>query len=172
MRTLIKSLLLAVTASFCLTTTVHAAEGNIAVVDFGKAIFNTNVAKAKLDKKKKESGFTSLKKKYESTVTQLKALAKKAEGKSMTWSKEQLAEHQKKVEFLRADLELTTRKLQADQQELQSSIAAELRPKAAKALQEIIKEEKIVLLLSADAVVTVAPELDLTKKLTDRLNKK
>ena len=102
----------------------------------------------------------------------MKALKKDVDAKSMTWSDEQKQEAQKKMEFLRADLELTTRKVQADQKALQQSIVQELRPKAGEALQELIKEEGVVLLINAEAVVTVAPELDLTAKLTDRLNKK
>jgi len=158
-----------------LTSSVFAAdpaEGNIAVVNFGQAIFGTDVAKARLEQKKGESDFASLQAKYESTVSEMKALKQEMDSQGMTWSQEQAAEAQKKMEYLRADLELITRKIQADQKDLQNSIVQELRPKAAEALQEIIDEEGIVLLISADAVVTAAPSLDVTAKLTDRLNKK
>ena len=90
----------------------------------------------------------------------------------MTWSQEQAEEAQKKMEYYRADLELITRKIKADQKDLQNSIVQELRPKAAEALQEVVDEEGIVLLINAEAVVTAAPSLDITDKLTDRLNKK
>jgi outer membrane protein len=150
----------------------NAGEGNIAVVNFGQAIFGTDVAKARLEQKKGESDFASLQAKYESTVSEMKALKQEMDSQGMTWSQEQAAEAQKKMEYLRADLELITRKIQADQKDLQNSIVQELRPKAAEALQEIIDEEGIVLLLSAEAVVTAAPSLDVTAKLTDRLNKK
>lgn len=152
--------------------TVAAEEGKIAVVDFGKAIFGSEVAKTRLKQVQGESDYAALQAKYENTVADMKALQKEVESKSMTWSAEQTGEAQKKMEFLRADLELTTRKVQAEQKALQSSIVQELRPKAGEALQELIKEEGIVLLINAEAVVTVAAELDLTSKLTDRLNQK
>jgi len=151
---------------------VAAEEGKIAVVDFGKAIFGSEVAKTRLKQVQGESDYAALQAKYENTVADMKALQKEVESKSMTWSAEQTGEAQKKMEFLRADLELTTRKVQAEQKALQSSIVQELRPKAGEALQELIKEEGIVLLINAEAVVTVAVELDLTSKLTDRLNQK
>ncbi len=154
------------------TVTTFAAEGKIAVVDFGKAIFGSDVAKARVKQMQSESDYASLQAKYESTVADMQALKKEVDSKSMTWSEAQKGEAQKKMEFLRADLELTTRKVQADQKALQSSVVQELRPKAGEALQELIKEEGVVLLINAEAVVTVAPELDLTVKLTDRLNKK
>ena len=84
----------------------NAAEGNIAIVDFGRAIFGTDVAKARLKQKQGESDY------------------------------------------------------------------AGLEAKAAEALQEVVDEEGIVLLINAEAVVTAAPSLDITDKLTDRLNKK
>jgi outer membrane protein len=159
------------------TSSLFAAEGqsaggNIAVVDFGKAIFGTEVAKARMKQKKGESEFATLQGKYESTVSEMKALKKEIDTQGMTWSQEQVADAQKKMEYLRADLELITRKIQGDQQALQNSIVQELRPKAGEALQELIEEEGIVLLLSSEAVVTAAPSLDVTAKLTDRLNKK
>jgi outer membrane protein len=158
-------------ATLFAVTTV-AAEGKIAVVDFGKAIFGTEVAKARLKQIESQSDYAALQAKYENTVADMKALKHEVETKGMTWSTEQTNEAQKKMEFLRADLELTTRKVQSEQKALQSSIVQELRPKAGEALQELIKEEGIVLLINAEAVVTVAVELDLTSKLTDRLNKK
>ncbi|MDP1519494.1 OmpH/Skp family outer membrane protein [Porticoccus litoralis] len=170
-----KILVMAVVVGF--TSSLFAAEGqsaggNIAVVDFGKAIFGTEVAKARMKQKKGESEFATLQGKYESTVSEMKALKKEIDTQGMTWSQEQVADAQKKMEYLRADLELITRKIQGDQQALQNSIVQELRPKAGEALQELIEEEGIVLLLSSEAVVTAAPSLDVTAKLTDRLNKK
>ncbi|MEZ5528533.1 MAG: OmpH family outer membrane protein [Porticoccaceae bacterium] len=165
-----KCLLVTLAVSF--TSTVLAADGNIAVVDFAKAIFSTEVAKARLKQKKGESDFAALQGKYESTVANMKALKQDIESKGMTWSTEDAAEAQQKMAFYRQELELVTRKIQSDQQALQNSIVQELRPKAGEALQEIIDEEGIVLLISAEAVVTAAPSLDVTAKLTDRLNKK
>jgi outer membrane protein len=165
-----KTLLFTLVTLFAVT--IVAEEGKIAVVDFGKAIFGSEVAKTRLKQVQGESDYAALQAKYENTVADMKALQKEVESKSMTWSAEQTGEAQKKMEFLRADLELTTRKVQAEQKALQSSIVQELRPKAGEALQELIKEEGIVLLINAEAVVTVANELDLTSKLTDRLNQK
>ena len=74
-----KFLVVAVVVGF--TSSLFAAEGqsaggNIAVVDFGKAIFGTEVAKARMKQKKGESEFATLQGKYESTVSEMKALKK------------------------------------------------------------------------------------------------
>jgi outer membrane protein len=158
--------------SVTFAVTATAAEGKIAVIDVGQAIFNTDVAKARLKQMQAASDYASLQAKYESTVADMQALKKDVDTNGLTWSSEKKAEIQKQMEFLRADLELTTRKVQADQKALQSSVMQELRPKAGEALQELVKDEGVKLLINSEAVITVSPELDLTAKLTDRLNKK
>ena len=102
----------------------------------------------------------------------MKALQKEIEGKAMTLSKEQAGEYQKKMEYLRADLELVSRKLQAEIQSLQNRIMEELQPKVQEAVKELVTEEKITLLLQREAVISATPEMDLTSKLIDRLNSK
>ena len=150
----------------------YAADGKIAVVDFGRAIFSSNVAKARMEQLKQESSFAALQASIDSTAADLQALQKEAETKSMTMSQEQAAELQKKAEYIKADRDLALRKLKAESQALQNSILKELQPKASEALKELLKEEKVALLLSAEAVMVAAPELDLTAKLTDRINQK
>lgn len=149
-----------------------AAEGKIAVVDFGRAIFSSDVAKARLEQLKQESTFASLQATIDATTADMQVLQKEAEAKSMTMSQEEAAEFQKKVEYVKADRDLAVRKIKAESQALQNSILKELQPKAGEALQELLKEESVALLLSSEAVLITAPELDLTAKLTDRINKK
>jgi len=54
----------------------------------------------------------------------------------MTLSQEQAADYKKKMEYLRADMELVSRKLQAEIKELQNRIMQELQPKALEAIKE------------------------------------
>lgn len=148
------------------------ADTKIAVVDLGKAIFMADVAKKRVDELKAKSEYASLQAKYDSTAADMQALAKDAESKSMTWSREQQADYKKKIEYLRADLQLTAQKLDSEIKTLQNGILQELQPKALEALQELVKAEKIDLLLRSDSVLRAEPDLDITAKLTERLNKK
>ncbi len=154
------------------STVALAAEQKIAVVDLGAAIFSSEVAKARQNELRAESDFASLQAKYDSTTADIQALQKDAEANRMTWSEEQVESFQKKMEYLRADLELLQRKLQSEVRSLQNNIVNELRPKALEALQEIVKDEGITLLFRSDAVLVAQPDMDITAKLTDRLNKK
>lgn len=149
-----------------------AAADKVAVIDVGRAIFSTEFAKTRLKQLQAKSEYASMQAKYDSTGADIKALQKEAESKRMTASADQMAEYQKKMEYLRADLELVARKLEAEIKNLQGSIMKEVQPKALEAIQELVKEDGITLLLQREAVIFAPPETDLTAKLIERLNKK
>jgi len=148
------------------------AEGGIAVVDVARAIFSTNIAKQRQEELQSASDFSTQQAKYDSLGADMKALQKEVEGKAMTLSQEQAAEYQKKMEYLRADIELVSRKLQAEIKDLQNRIMQELQPKALEAVKELVAEEEITLLLQREAVISATPDMDLTSKLIARLNNK
>ena len=168
-----KTLFLVAVTSLAATLSFSAvAADKIAVVDIARAIFGSNVAQARLQQAETGADFVGLKAKYESSTADLQALAKEAESKRLTWSQEQPQEHQKKMEYAKADAELAARKIQAEQQQLQQKIMQELGPKAQEALQEVVAEEGVTILLRADAVMLAGPESNITSKVADRLNKK
>ena len=148
------------------------AETKIGVVDLGAAIFGSEIAKKKQEELKQGSDYARLQAKYDSTAADIKALQQDAEGKRMTWSEDDKAEFQKKMEYLRADIELTARKLESEVRSLQNTIVKELQPKALEALQELVTQEGIDVLIRADAVLMAKPELNITAKVTERLNSK
>ena len=169
----VKALVLVLVASLFVVAPLSAvAAEKIAVVDMARAIFGSNAAQAKLKQAEQGTDFVSLKAKYEGSAADLQALAKEAESKRLTWSQEQAVEHQKKMEYAKADAELAGRKIQAEQQQLQQSIMQELGPKAQEALQEVIAEESVTILLRAESVMVASPESNLTAKVADRLNQK
>jgi len=144
----------------------------IAVVDTAFAIFGSATAQAKLKAAEKSADFLSLKAKYESSTADLQVMAKEAESQRFTWSQEQLAEHQKKMGYAKADADLAVQKIKAEQQQLQQSILQELGPLAEQAIQEIVQEEDISLLLRAESVLVVAPEASITAKVANRIDQK
>ena len=172
MRNLKALSLILVAAMAASLSMASVAEDKIAVVDIEGAIFSSNVAQERVKEAQSSADFVSLKAKYESSIADLQALAKEAESKRLTWSKEQALDHQKKMEYAKADADLARQKIQSEQQQLQQQIIQELGPKAQEALQEVIKEEGVTILLRADAVLLAGANSNLTAKLADRLNKK
>ena len=144
----------------------------IAVVDTAVAIFGSAAAQAQLKQIEESAGFLSLKAKYESSFADFQAMAKEAESKRFTWSQEQVAEHQKKMGYAKADSDLAKQKIKAEQQQLQQRILKELGPLAEQALQEIVKEQGIAVLLRAESVLIADPEADLTARVAERIDQK
>ena len=168
-----KALVVVVLASLFVVAPVSAvAVEKIAVVDIARAIFGSKAAQESLKQAEQSADFVALKAKYEGSAADLQALAKEAETKRLTWSQEQAVEHQKKMEYAKADAELAGRKIQGEQKQLQQRIMQQLGPKAQEALQEVIKEEGVTILLRAESVMMSSPESNITAKVADRLNKK
>ena len=163
----------AVAISLLISANATASDASkIAVVDTAIAIFGSATAQAKLKAAEESADFLSLKAKYESSTADLQTMAKEAETQRLTWSQEQLAEHQKKMGYAKADAELTVQKIKAEQQQLQQSILQELGPLAEQAIQEIVEEEDISLLLRAESVLLAAPDASITAKVAGRIDQK
>ncbi len=155
----------------CLASSGVMAGENIAVIDVARAIFSTELSKVRQQEMKSAPGFVSLQTEYDNINADIKAVQKEVESKKLTLSQEQAAEYKKKMEYLGADMELVSRKLQTEIKSLQSKIMKELQPTALKSVNELVEENKITLLLQREAVIFATPEKDLTGKLVDRMNR-
>ena len=164
--------LVAILGVFAVLSGNSIAAEKVAVVDTAVAIFGSATAQERLKQAEESADFLSLKAKYESSSADLQAMAKEAESKRLTWSQEQAAEYQKKMGYAKADADLAVQKIKAEQQQLQQSILQELGPLAEQALQEIVKEEGIAVLLRAEAVLIAGPEAYITAQVADRIDQK
>ena len=147
------------------------AEEKIAVFDASTAIMASNPAQARIKTALERSDIVALKAKIEGLAADLQGLEKEAESKRLTWSKEEIAEHNKKREYARADYELAGRKYQAETQQIQQSIVQEFQPKTEAALKLVIESEDITLVLRREVVIHFSPKLDITAKVVDLMNK-
>ncbi|HEY7884407.1 MAG TPA: OmpH family outer membrane protein [Cellvibrionaceae bacterium] len=148
-----------------------AVAEKIAVLDMQSAMMGTDVAKQRIEALQKNPEFVALRARLESLVADITALQQTAEKDGMTWSEEQLAEHRKKIEYLRADYELAGNKLQSEQQQVLQRVQQQLSPKIAPVLDQLIKDEKIGLIINAQSVFHASGEYDITAKVAEGLNK-
>ena len=147
------------------------AEEKIAVFDASTAIMASNPAQARINSALERTDIVALKAQLEGLAADLQGLEKVAESKRLTWSKEEIAEHNKKREYARADYELAGRKYQAETQQIQQSIVQEFQPKTEAALKLVIESEDITLVLRREVVIHFSPKLDITAKVVDLMNK-
>ena len=145
-------------------------DNKIAVVDAKIAIFGSETAQTYLKTFEESADFISLKAKYESASADFQAMAQEAETKRLTWSAEELAEHQKKMSYVKADAELAIQKISAEQKQLEQRILQNLAPLVEQSIQEIVKEQGITLLLRAESVLLASPETSITQQVAERID--
>lgn len=163
---------IALLSSLSLSAAAEPQSAKIAVVDARIAIFSSKAAQNALKAFEESADFMSLKAKYESSSADFQAMAKEAETKRLTWSPEDLAEHQKKMSYVKADAELAIQKITSEQKQLEQRVLQDLAPLVEQALQEIVKEEGITVLLRAESVLLATPEASITAKVADRIDAK
>ena len=151
-------------------TSLADTVSKIAVVDAKVAIFGSKTAQSYLKTFEESADFQSLKAKYESSSADFEAMGQEVETQRLTWSAEQLAEHQKKMSYVKADAELAIQKISAEQKQLEQRILQNLAPLVEQSIQEIVKEQGITLLLRAESVLLASPETSITKQVAERID--
>jgi len=161
--------------SITLFSTLLFAEGEkpgtIAIVDIDKAVMATEFAKKESDSLNANPEYKTLVNKFETLKADLLDLEKKGKTNGMTWSAEQRAEHRNKMEYKSADMRLAGQKIEAVQAKAMKKISDKVSPQIEKTLRVIIEERNIDLLLDAKAARFAEPGVNITKLLTERLNK-
>jgi len=165
MKTIIAFVLLGMTSVSAL------AADKVAVFNLERAILSTEAAKKASSDLQADPEFAALRAKYEGLVSDMEKLRDEQNSKGMTWNADQQAEHRKKVEYVRADLELAQKKLQAEQNAAVRDLMQELQSKTEKALEEVIKSEGLTIVLNGAQVYHADKNADITDKVTEKLNK-
>ncbi|WP_317931886.1 OmpH family outer membrane protein [Halioxenophilus sp. WMMB6] len=147
------------------------AAGKVVIFNFEKAILSTEAAKKVSADLQANAEFAAMQAKYEGIVADLEKLRDEQMSKGMTWNADQQAEHRKKVEYLRADLELAQKKIQAEQNAAVRSLLGEFEGKTKQVLNEVIQAEGIAIVLNAQSVYYAEPSADITAMVTEKLNK-
>ena len=165
--------LLSMFLGLCLLGFAHTgmAAGKIAVFDLQAAIGNTQQAQESEQKLNNNPEYAQLIAQLESLNADLKLLNKEREAKGMTWSAEQMAEHNKKEQYILADRQLAIKKIQAERAAVSEKIVQELQPKLQQVVQKVIEKEGIEILIQKQAVAYAAPAVDITDKVTAELDK-
>jgi len=151
--------------------TLSWAQGKIAVVDVQGAILQTDVAQKRLGEVRDQADYKKNKAEYDRLKSEGDVLLKTAQKDAAVMSEEQKKATQTKLSGLQEDLEQVVGKLQQAEQGAGQALLQEMGPKMQEVLRDIIKEEKIGLLLTRNAVVHAEESYSITAKVTENLNK-
>ena len=153
-----------------LATAAVAQEQKIAVVDVQRAILGSTFGQEQLGALDSDPEYAALLASLSSLEAEIQALDKDAQTNAAGWTETRYATYQRQRQFKVADLELAQQKVQAEQERVVSQINATMTAQAQTALQELIEDEGVTLLLRETAVYTANPEHDLTAKLAAKLS--
>lgn len=161
-------------ALFVLMVTIpmmtFAAE-KVAYVEIGPIITGSEAAMARGKQLVEQADYVALTARLEGLQADLKAMQEEA-SKALGWSDEQNADFAKKFEYTKADFQLEGKKLQAEQKQIQQTIVTEFQGKALAAVDEVAKSEGITMVVRSESLIWGNPEVDITAKVLDLLNKK
>lgn len=158
-------------ALFLVVAAPVAFAGKVAIFNPQAAILSTDAAKKRDAELKADKNFTSLLASIENLRAELIALQKDAEKNSMVWTMEQQGEHKKKMSRLNEDFQLAQKKAQTEQNAAVMKLMQEAEPKLEPILKALMEEKDIDVILHSQAAVIFKPAADITKDVTDRLNK-
>ncbi|VUD68227.1 hypothetical protein TDB9533_04051 [Thalassocella blandensis] len=145
--------------------------GKVVVFDHEQAIFNTKLAKKRIEELQAKPDYAQMMAQAESLKADLAALSKEANSKGMTWSAEEKADHRKKLEYIQADLKLAAQKLQAEQGVVLKAIMEEIQPKLEDVLKKYVTAEDVDMILRKQVTYVAVPAVDITDKITKELDK-
>jgi Skp family chaperone for outer membrane proteins len=153
-----------------LSLSAFASAQNIAVVNIQAAILQSDFGQAELARLESTPSYSSLVTESQSLVADVQALDSEAQANSNSWSQAELTEYNKQRQFLTADLQLNNQKIQSEREGVVRQINAAMNQRALVALQELVEEEEITLLLQESAVYHATEAHNVTAKLAAKLN--
>lgn len=152
-----------------------AAARRVAVVNLERAIYTTREAQERIEKLRKSGDYVSQKKKVDSLQEKGRELVEAFRKDSSTMSNSARKRAERKINALSADVEYEVKKLQGMEQGVLQDLKEEMTPRAREALDALVKEEDIGLLLrdapQVQLVLFAVGDYDVTSQLTDRLNR-
>ena len=150
---------------------LSSGPGKVAVLDLETAVMTTDFAKEKLKAMESQSDYIELKKKIDSLQKDAEKKSTDAKKEGPTWTADQAANYRKDMDFMQKDMQLADQKMRALYADMEGSIMKEMDDKIKKAINECITEQKISLLIRAEAVYTASSDSNITSDVTAKLNK-
>ena len=155
-------------ASVCMLAGAAFADQKIAVVDMERALFQSEGAKASF--KQVEDQFGDDLGKVKVLEKELMDIQKKLQKDADIMSDDEQRKIRNTVKEKQSEYKFFAGKLQqAEQQWRQQFFSANMQRLKA-ILKSLVDEEKVDIVLNGQAVIHVTPDLDLTKKLLNKLN--
>lgn len=124
----------------------------IAVVDIQLAILNSTFGQAQLNLLNNDPAFAEMVASVRSLQADIDGLDNEARSQASNWNNERFQQYTRTRQFKVADLQLVTQKIQSERERVIGEIIEVMNDRALAALEAIISEQQITLLLRESAV--------------------
>jgi|TARA_B110000483_G_scaffold145435_1_gene173614 Skp family chaperone for outer membrane proteins len=166
----IRQILLATLAASAILTSSAVSAQNIAVVDIQSAILNSAYGQQELERLAADPTYSELVATQRSLQADVDSLDGEARAEASGWDDARFAQYTRTRQFKDADLQLTTQKIQSERERVMGEIINSMNAAALQALEEIIVEEDISLLLRETAVYDADDSHNLTSLLSEKIS--
>ena len=163
-----KILFLAVVGFGAMSSVAQAQE--IAVVDIQLAILNSTYGQSQLNALGADPEFAQLLSTARSLEADIASLDSQAQAEASNWTNERFQQYTRNREFKLADLQLASQKLQSERERVIGEVIDAMNDQAIAALEEIIAEQNISILLRESAVYSADAEHNVTGLLIEKLS--
>ncbi|MEQ9567439.1 MAG: OmpH family outer membrane protein, partial [Pseudomonadales bacterium] len=141
-----------------------------AVVNIQAAILESDYGQEELAKLENREEYAELVSESQSLIADVQALDSDAQANGNNWNQEQLSEYNRQRQFLTEDLQVNNQRIQSEREAVVRRINQAMNQRALTALQELIEEEGVTLLLQESAVYHATEEHNITSQLAAKLN--
>lgn len=149
---------------------VVANAQKIAVVNIQAAILESDYGQSELARLESNQEYAALVSESQSLIADVQALDSDAQANGNNWTQEQLDEYNRRRQFLTEDLQLNNQRIQSQRETVVRRINQTMNQRALTALQELVEEEGVTLLLQESAVYHATDEHNMTSQLAAKLN--
>ncbi len=150
------------------SSTVRAQE--IAVVDIQLAILNSTYGQQQLNALSNDPSYADLISTAQSIEADVASLDSQAQAEASNWTNERFQQYTRQREFKVADLQLTSQKIQSERERVINAVIEAMNDQAIGALEEIIEEQSISLLLRESSVYSADADHNVTALLVEKLS--
>ena len=150
--------------------TQAADEMRVALFDERAALLQTNLARTKIEELEADRSYKEDIEELQSIEAERQKLQERVTRDRETLSTDEQREIATRAANLQADAEHTQKKVLARQQGMLRQVGQELGPQMEKALQDVIDEDGITLLLPVTNILYAHESHNITNKVVERLN--
>lgn len=167
---MIKQTSLALLAVIAIFLTAPASAQNVAVVDIQSAILGSEYGQQELERLASDPSFAELLAVARSLQADIDSLDSQARAEASGWDEARFAQYTRAREFKVADLNLSSNKINSERERVINNIISSMNNQAVEALEQLIEEQNISLLLQETSVYHAAETHNLTAALAEKLS--